>query len=261
MLRRRKNSEAMLLGGILDQIARSKRTRVTQVMRALRKRKAGAARYRLNQMQRIAHLEELILEHAIGGLPARQAVPRSLPTPAEGTEVEPLRYSVNYLALASWAAAATQGTTEHLFAITGSRLDGGVLTLGHAIKVQADEATRTSVVANDAAFFKLLLALNDADLSLHALLHSHRFDGVPRPSGVDLQMQEWLRAGGYPAIQAIVSEDGYVHFFGDSRGFEVSVHGGGDHVQRIDSSTFRIDVASASRTLLDAGAPGGVAAV
>jgi hypothetical protein len=79
------------------------------------------------------------------------------------------------------------------------------------------------------------ITLHEHGQALHAIFHSHPFPGRPTPSGVDWRLQEVLDKGGYPAIQAVFSQDGYIRFFA-KRPFVVTVFGTG--VECVDQDNF-----------------------
>ena len=87
-------------------------------------------------------------------------------------------------------------------------------------------------------FTRIAVSLHEHGQALHAIFHSHRFTGPPHPSGTDDRLQRIIEEGGYPAIQAVFSEDGYVRFFARQRKFAVEVHGKG--VKSVERDLFRI---------------------
>ena len=123
---------------------------------------------------------------------------------------------------------------EWMLAVTGVKQDK-LRTLEHLIDVQlaSQSTSRASFDMQD--FARIALNLHEQGLSLHAIFHSHRFAGAPQPSGVDWRLQGLLDKGGYPAIQAVFSEDGYVRFFAQ-RPFTVTVYGKG--IEHVDHEPF-----------------------
>lgn len=115
---------------------------------------------------------------------------------------------------------------EWMLAVTGLRL-GAVRTLEHLICVKLASQSFGQASFDMADFTRVAIDLYEHGLALHAIFHSHRFDGPPSPSGTDYRLQDTLEQGGYPAIQAVFSDDGYVRFFARQRPFAVQVFGKG----------------------------------
>ncbi|MFQ5859205.1 MAG: hypothetical protein ACE5LU_26695, partial [Anaerolineae bacterium] len=126
---------------------------------------------------------------------------------------------------------STSQEPEWMLAVTGLKRDH-VYTLEHLIEVKlaTQSGARASFDIQD--FTRVAVSLHEHGQALHAIFHSHRFQGPPHPSGTDDNLQRILEEGGYPAIQAVFSEDGYVRFFARRRQFAVEVHGKG--VKQID---------------------------
>lgn len=141
-------------------------------------------------------------------------------------------YCVDSLALHQCHRYLTQkGRTgedepEWMLAVTGLRI-GPFLTLEHWLEVTLRVQSPGHAAADMQDFTRLMVELDEFGSALHAILHSHRWPGPPRPSSVDLNLQRTLEEAGYPAIQGVFSEDGYIRFFACSQPFEVWVHGKG----------------------------------
>jgi len=127
---------------------------------------------------------------------------------------------------------------EWMLAVTGLRI-GPFLTLEHALEVELCMQSSMHAAADMRGFTQLTLELDRFGQALHAIFHSHRFNGPPTPSPVDLNLQETLEQASYPAIQAAFSSDGYVRFFALSRPFEILVYGRG--VQRHGRFLYRLN--------------------
>jgi hypothetical protein len=121
---------------------------------------------------------------------------------------------------------------EGMLAVTGVQQDGW-RTLEHLIDVPLAKQSATTASFDMRQFARIAITLYEKGLALHAIFHSHRFAGQPQPSPVDWRLQDLLDQGGYPAIQAVFSEDGYVRFFA-RRPFSVTVAGKG--VQCVDQA-------------------------
>lgn len=121
---------------------------------------------------------------------------------------------------------------EGMLAVTGVQ-QGGWRTLEHLIDVPLAKQSAATASFDMRQFARIAITLYEKGLALHAIFHSHRFAGQPQPSSVDWRLQDLLDQGGYPAIQAVFSEDGYVRFFA-RRPFSVTVAGKG--VQCVDQA-------------------------
>lgn len=126
---------------------------------------------------------------------------------------------------------------EWMLAVTGLRR-GQVRTLEHLIEVQLASQSPGQASFDMQDFTRIAVSLHEHGQALHAIFHSHRFSGPPSPSGTDDRLQRVLEEGGYPAIQAVFSEDGYVRFFARRREFAVEVYGKG--VKKVDRTLYRI---------------------
>jgi hypothetical protein len=165
-----------------------------------------------------------------------KVVEQVVPVPPPPIEAVPT-YWVSSATLAEAHAYLTQrlpGTNqepEWMLAVSGLRRNH-VRTLEHLIEVKlaTQSGGRASFDIED--FTRITVKLHEHGQALHAVFHSHRFAGPPHPSSTDDHLQRQLEEGGYPAIQAIFSEDGYVRFFTSQRRFVVEVHGKG--VQPVD---------------------------
>lgn len=129
-----------------------------------------------------------------------------------------------------------RGEPEWMHAVTGIQF-GACRTLERFVHFTNDEQSALGVKANVSSVFKALTALDECGHGLHGIFHSHRFSGIPRPSSVDLALQERLDAGGYGAVQCIFSEDGFLTFFAGSRNFEVKIHG---KIKQLSRRVFRL---------------------
>lgn len=122
---------------------------------------------------------------------------------------------------------------EWMLAVTGVQ-HNDLRTLEHLIQIKLAQQSAVTATFDMQDFARVAITLHEQGLALHAIFHSHRFRGQPQPSMVDWRLQEVLDQGGYPAIQAVFSEDGYVRFFAQ-RPFAVRVSGKG--VDCVDQET------------------------
>jgi len=115
---------------------------------------------------------------------------------------------------------------EWMLAVTGVKL-GAIRTLERLIEVKLASQSFGQASFDMQDFTRIAVVLHDYGQALHCIFHTHRFNGPPHPSGTDMRLQRTLEEGGYPAIQAVFSEDGYVRFFAHQRPFAVQVYGKG----------------------------------
>ena len=154
-------------------------------------------------------------------------------------------YWISATVLAEAAAYLTQhlpgaqGEPEWMLAVTGLQWDE-VYTLEHLIEVELATQSGAQASFNIEDFTRIAMILYERGQKLHAIFHSHRWGGPPHPSNVDDRLQRILEQGGYPAIQAVFSEDGYVRFFSRRRAFTVGVCGKGVISVDAEPNLFRI---------------------
>jgi hypothetical protein len=203
---------------------------------------SGAAQAQASCRERPPALAAEIAEpmaRAAGPAPASQAAPTSTTNRysiASATLAEAYAYLVQHL-------PGTKQEPEFMLAVSGTMVDE-VRTLDRLIEVRMDCQSFGQAAFDMQDFTRIAVALFEHGQELHAVFHSHRFGGVPTPSGTDMRLQSVLEEGGeqsgYPAIQAIFSEDGYVRFFAKERPFRIEIHGTG--VRPVDGqpNTFRI---------------------
>lgn len=119
----------------------------------------------------------------------------------------------------------TKDEPEWMLAVSGLK-QGSLHTLESLIDVRLSSQSAAQASFDMQDFTRIVVALHEHGQALHAIFHSHRFKGAPHPSSTDQNLQRILEEGGYPAIQAVFSEDGYVRFFA-RRQFSLEVHGKG----------------------------------
>lgn len=157
-------------------------------------------------------------------------------------------YAVDVVSLRNWQAYLLSGKPEHMHAVTGINVQG-VCALYRMIEIVPDLERVSSVVGNPDSVFEALMMLEQVGLKLHAICHSHRFNGVPQPSDTDWALQDRLDRGGYACIQGIVSEDGYWRFFAGKHPFEIRIIGKG--VEKHDDKVFKTGENIDSRSAAD----------
>lgn len=127
---------------------------------------------------------------------------------------------------------------EWMLAVTGVKLPTGDRTLEDLVDVHLLHQSAGLAAFNMQDFTAVAVKMYEHGQALHAIFHSHRFTGHPNPSGTDKRLMAKLEAAGYPAIQAVFSEDGFVRFFGGERSWRVMVTGRG--AQQIGADLWRI---------------------
>lgn len=175
-----------------------------------------------------------------------RAVLAPKPTDTERAAVSPALGITTYWVSSSSLALAhahltrthpdTRTEPEYMLAATGLRL-GSLRTLETLIDVKLASQSGGRASFDMRHFTEVAMSLMDHGQALHGIFHSHRFSGPPSPSGVDRDLQRVLDEGGYPAIQAVFSDDGYVRFFAH-RPFAIRIYGKG--VEHVEGHLYRI---------------------
>lgn len=174
---------------------------------------------------------------------ASQPVHESL-APAPDRMAQPPAYMLSSATLAQAYAQLTKHLPgageepEWMLAVTGMKL-GNLRTLEHLIELPLASQSAARASFDMGAFARVAITLDEKGMALHAIFHSHRFPGQPQPSAVDWRLQDLLDQGGYPAIQAVFSEDGYIRFFA-RRAFTVAVSGKGVECVDPTASLYRL---------------------
>lgn len=128
----------------------------------------------------------------------------------------------------------TNEEPEWMLAVTGVKHEQ-LRTLEHLLEIKLAKQSATAAAFDMQDFAQVAITLHEQGQAFHAIFHSHRFNGPPHPSAVDWRLQDILDQGGYPTIQAVFSEDGYIRFFA-RRPFLLSVSGKG--VECVDANNF-----------------------
>lgn len=166
------------------------------------------------------------------------------PVPATNSQAQPPAYMLSSATLAQAHAQLTKHLPgageepEWMLAVTGMKL-GNLRTLEHLIDVSLASQSAARASFDMQEFARIAITLDEKGMALHAIFHSHRFAGPPQPSAVDWRLQDLLDQGGYPAIQAVFSEDGYIRFFA-RRAFTVAVSGKGVECVDPTASLYRL---------------------
>jgi proteasome lid subunit RPN8/RPN11 len=129
---------------------------------------------------------------------------------------------------------------EDMHFVTGNEL-GGVRVLERMLTFEKSTRSCVGVAGDPASTHRTLIALDAKGHRLTAWMHSHPGCGpwATRPSPTDLDHQQRLERGGYPAIGAIFSRDGYLRFFSKATDFRVAIFGKG--VTRHDERLYHLD--------------------
>ncbi|HEY59997.1 MAG TPA: hypothetical protein G4N92_04845 [Anaerolineae bacterium] len=122
--------------------------------------------------------------------------------------------------------------------VTGMHING-VRMLADALRVQFSSQSAGGLQFELGDFQQSLRSLQRWGYSLHAVFHSHRFNGPVSPSQIDLNTQRQLLEPVFPAIQAVFSEDGYIRFFSAERPFSIKIFGKG--VKHVEDTLYQLD--------------------
>ena len=149
------------------------------------------------------------------------------------------RFLVSSLFLWECFRELTADSREQFFFITGSEIDG-ILTLDQKCGFEHVIRTAVGVEGELKSTHVLLCKLERFGHRLLGHFHSHPGHGIGStvPSPTDRGFQERLERGGYPAVTAIFSRDGYVRFFRLDQNFELQVHG--KEVEEVEPNVFRL---------------------
>jgi proteasome lid subunit RPN8/RPN11 len=131
-----------------------------------------------------------------------------------------------------------KGKPESLHFVTGPQL-GNKAILDRIIPLLLQTQTFIFARADSVAVRKALIYLSRCEHKLQGCFHIHPGVGIDStiPSGIDLRLQETLDRGGYGAVSAIFSRDGYIRFY-SSLDFEIQIYGKG--AEKIDARVYRI---------------------
>lgn len=177
-------------------------------------------------------------EHSVAGLTSLSQSSSLIARP-DTYWISSATLAAAYAYLTQEGSSGQNSEPEWMLAVTGLRL-GAVRTLEHLICIKLASQSFGQASFDMTDFTRVAIELYEHGLALHAIFHSHRFDGPPTPSGTDNHLQDTLEHGGYPAIQAVFSDDGYVRFFARRRPFVVQVFGKGANSVDGHENLFRI---------------------
>lgn len=132
-----------------------------------------------------------------------------------------------------------QREVESMHYVTGIQL-GSVFTLDKIVTFTMSHQSVISARGDVDSTHRVLIEMESYGHRLHAYFHSHPGNGelAVRPSSVDLDYQDRLERGGYPAIGGIFSRDGYFRAYSLAIPFRIAIYGKG--VQRINERTYRL---------------------
>lgn len=149
----------------------------------------------------------------------------------------------------NWRRSPVGIEPEWACLVTGPRLKE-IRALSQMVPVRFTHQSAAKLAMEVDDFNRALRGLQRWGYSLHAVFHSHRFNGRVFPSQIDLDTQLRLLEPVYPAIQAVFSEDGYVRFFSVERPFTVEVFGRG--VEHVEDTLYCLDEGLREAALADA---------
>ncbi|MCK5595249.1 hypothetical protein KAI19_03645 [bacterium] len=88
---------------------------------------------------------------------------------------------------------------------------------------------------------KALIELAKYGYKLHGCFHIHPGTGASAtiPSHIDFELQKTLDKGGYKAIHAIFSRDGYIRFY-SSLDFQIQIYGKGVEIEDERAKVYRL---------------------
>ncbi|HEY5177265.1 MAG TPA: hypothetical protein VII95_17025 [Terriglobales bacterium] len=202
-----------------------------------RQRRLLAAFDRATENQRISRMNHLFrqLQRVTRSIETLNAIEGDL----NAAQPEMRQYVVSSLFLRDCHLKLTKDRNENFFFITGPEVDG-YCVLDQVVEFEHDRRTFVAVEGSPKSTHRVLMKLEQFKHRLLGHFHSHPGNGLglTLPSGTDRAFQGRLEQGGYPAVAAIFSRDGYVRFFRLDNNATVNVHGEG--VEEIEPNIFRI---------------------
>ncbi len=134
----------------------------------------------------------------------------------------------------------SMGPNEVFHFVTGIRV-GWMRTFDYMQQVKMQTQSPVQVKTDINSVAKTLITMDEMfGHRLHAHFHSHP-GNFSSPSGIDLDYQARIEAGGYNAIGGIFTRDGQIRFFSHNLPFIIHVYGKG--VEQIDDTHFRFTTA------------------
>jgi hypothetical protein len=135
---------------------------------------------------------------------------------------------------------ARKNDKESLVYVTGMKVSG-LIILDRVSMPQLSEQSGVYVSVDHESSKAILCDLDKYGHGLHAWFHNHTSKGesATLPSNKDFATQERLERGGYDAVGAVFSEDGFVRFFSKQTEFKIEVFGKG--VKKIEDFLFKIE--------------------
>lgn len=150
-------------------------------------------------------------------------------------------YLVSTLFLREAYSALVRDSCEEMHFVTGSEFGHGRV-LERLVSFEKARRSVSSVAGEPTSTHKALIGLEEQGHRLIAWMHSHPGQGAAAtsPSEIDFGHQARLEQGGYPAIGAIFSRDGWVRFFSNDAPFVVEIFGRG--VSKRDERLYLLDL-------------------
>ncbi len=136
----------------------------------------------------------------------------------------------------------SQREVESMHFVTGHEIENrNVRVLDKVLEVEHEEQSIVSARADDESVRKTLIHLYENNLRLLGYFHIHPGSGPgsTNPSDKDLTLENKLERGGYEAIGAIFSRDGYIRFFSaNTKNYEIQISGEG--VEKISDGLYKL---------------------
>jgi len=122
----------------------------------------------------------------------------------------------------------TKKPEEAAHYVTGVKIDN-IFTLDRMITFEMNKQSLGFVSGDFSSSHRALIEMDEYGHRLHGWFHSHPGTGIGAsyPSSIDKDHQERLERGGYPAIGAIFTRDGFIRFFSLNSYFEIIIYGKG----------------------------------
>ena len=152
--------------------------------------------------------------------------------------IEEPTYVMSSLFLHSSFNFLNQQEEESVTFITGPE-KGNVKFLEQIVPFKLDVQTIVRAEGNSGDVHRVLCKLHELEYKLLGYFHIHPGEGpgAIHPSSVDLKLQDTLERGGYQAIGAIFSRDGYLRFHAPSLP-NIEIFGKG--VEKINESLYHL---------------------
>lgn len=152
------------------------------------------------------------------------------------TDIKTPTYLVTSLFLRDSFYLLNQRNVESLHFVTGPEKEG-TKVLAQRVGFRLEYQSAISAKGDSEAVRKVLIQLSEDNLRLLGYFHIHPGIGAGStfPSSTDLALERLLNQGGYEAIGAIFSRDGFIRFF-SSKPFNIKICGNG--VEKVNENVY-----------------------